>query len=356
MREGGILREENPIHRLVGNYIIVGPNQVGILECDGIVRVLQQGRHRVPKGMVVRCYKASTAPFTVVFWLRDPDDPTEPTDGVALDMPVLTRDGQPVTGRISLELRAMPDKVEYLMQLIPQGGGSVDGRAISDLIKDELLAKVLALDLHRYTAMELRGNESPLRDIHGSVIRELESTISRYGLRCDNFYTAWGLSAEEHEGIKDQRHKGTLRDIQRQREREEALGRGYSPDIITRHGPVPPPTSKPRPPKEIPEPESLPPHGLVCETFWRQRDPNDDRRFQEWMRSHPRGFVFNHFRGGNPVYNLLHQLPCPSFQRQANAAVEKFCSTDRASIVRTIKEHRGDNWQLCGNGCCPQGS
>ena len=214
-RDDPILWQENPIRRLIGDYLIVGAHQVGIIERDGMVQVCKQGRHRVPGGMLVRCYKASTTPFPLVFWLKDPDDTTEPHEGVALDMPVLTSDGQPVTGRINLELRVMPEDVEHLLQLVPPGGGNVGTSIISHSIKNELLAKVLALDLNRYTAMELRGNESPLRDIHGSVIRELESTISRFGLRCDNFYTAWGLSSEERERIKERRHEGEVRAIQR---------------------------------------------------------------------------------------------------------------------------------------------
>ena len=68
---------------------------------------------------------------------------------------------------------------------------------VSNAIKGELVAKVLALQLHRYTSDELRGNRAPLQDIFGSTKTELASTMSSFGLRLDNFNVSWGLTLQE---------------------------------------------------------------------------------------------------------------------------------------------------------------
>ena len=200
--------------------LTVYPYHVGIVICNGRVEgVFPEGATRLPKGDV-RTYVASTAPFNLVFWLQDPGDPSEPGEGIALDQPVLTADGQLVTGRIDLTLSVVPDSAEHLLQLLgPQG--LITRRHIADAIKGELLAKVLALDLHRHTASDLRGNRELFQGIYASLETELASTISRYGLKLDNFYVNWGLIPEERERIKEERHRSVIRDIERETELEQ---------------------------------------------------------------------------------------------------------------------------------------
>ena len=206
--------------------LTVYPYRVGIVICNGRVEgVYHEGTTRLPRGDV-RTYIASIAPFNLTFWLQDPGDPSEPGEGIALDQPVLTADGQLVTGRIDLTLSVVPDSAEHLLQLLgPQR--HITRRHIADAIKGELLAKVLALDLHRHTAGDLRGNRDLFQGIYASLELELASTISRYGLKLDNFYVNWGLNPEEWERIKEERHRSLIRDIERQRELERlGAGRG----------------------------------------------------------------------------------------------------------------------------------
>ena len=197
----------------------VWPYEVGIVMRSGeVVDIFSQGAQRLPRGEV-RTYVVSTAPFHLTFWLKDPGDADQPTEGVALDQPVLTADGQLVTGRIDLTLSVVPKNVEYLLQLLSPSG-VITKQEVADAIKWELLAKVLALDLHKHTAGDLRGNRELFKGIFESLQIELTSTIRRYGLRLDNFYVNWGLTPEEQERIKEQRHRSIIRDI----EREEELG------------------------------------------------------------------------------------------------------------------------------------
>ena len=222
----------------------VWPYQVGIVMRSGeVVDIFSEGERRLPRGEV-RTYVASTAPFHLTFWLKDPGDATQPSEGVALEQPVLTADGQLVTGRIDLTLTVVPKQVEYLLQLLGPRG-AISEQEVADAIKYELLAKVLALDLHRHTSSDLRGNRDLFKGIYESLQVELTSTIRRYALRLDNFYVNWGLTPEEQERIKEQRHQSIIRDIEREEELEE-LGGVQTDDSA----------DSPEQPEEQPQPQS----------------------------------------------------------------------------------------------------
>ncbi len=200
--------------------LTVGPYQVAIVIRDGRVEdIFSQGKKKLPKGEV-QTYVAATAPFNLTFWLKDPSDPAESDDGIALDQPVLTSDNQPVTGRIDLTLSLIPNEAERILQVIGPNDDAITRTDVADAIKSELLAKVLALDIHNHTAADLRGNRGLFMGIYNSLQTELDSTISRFGLRLDNFFVNWGLTPEEQEHIKDQRHRADMRDRERQRERD----------------------------------------------------------------------------------------------------------------------------------------
>ena len=233
MRDDAILWEVKPegAGPFSGGSLTVMPFQIGIVIRDGeVVDVFESGKRNLPRRGEVRTYVASTAPFNLTFWLMDPEDPNEPEEGVALNQQVLTADGQLVTGRIDLTLRATRKNVEYLWQLLKPGSGGVTSLGVSRAIEGELLAKVLALDIHKYTAEELRGNRELFRGIYESANIELASTIRRYGLQLDNFYVNWGLTPEERAQIRVQRHEEQLREIQMGREVAAEKQKGVAED------------------------------------------------------------------------------------------------------------------------------
>ena len=223
MREDAILWEGKPDAGFFSGRgrLTVPQFQVGIVMQDGkVVDVFSEGKRKLPRFGKVRTYVASTAPFNLTFWLMDPEDPNEPEEGVGLNQPVLTADKQLVTGRIDLTLRATRKNVEYLLQLLRPGSRVVRQWDVSRAIEGELLAKVLALDIHKYTSEELRGNRDLFVGMYESVKIELSSTIRRYGLELDNFYPNWGLTNEERERIREQRHSAKVRERERQHEEE----------------------------------------------------------------------------------------------------------------------------------------
>ncbi len=139
---------------------------------------------------------------------------------------MLTADGQPVTGHIELSFSVIPEYAARLLRLRRMDAAEVRARDVSNAIKGELVAKVLALELFRFTSDELRGNRRPLQDIYGSTQTELASTLTRYGLRLDNFNVSWGLTLQEQEKIKEDRHRSAVRDVEREGELEQARWRG----------------------------------------------------------------------------------------------------------------------------------
>ena len=122
-REDDILWAGEPKRRLLGGgWLTVWPNEVGLVMLDGKLEyTFTERQDKLPKGNV-RTYVASTAEFTLSFWLNDPSDPSPPSEGVALDLPVFAADGQPATGHIDLTLSVDGDNAHYLLPLLGQRG------------------------------------------------------------------------------------------------------------------------------------------------------------------------------------------------------------------------------------------
>ena len=201
-------------------WLTVWPNQVGVVMLDGNFEyTFTERKRKLPKGDV-RTYVASTALFTLSFWLRDPSDPSPPSEGVALDLPVLTADGQLVTGRIDITLSVIEDNVDSLLALSGQRG-AVGKEEVAQAVKGDVQA-ALSLGLQGKTFGDLRGDPEVFQGIRGALRSECASAVRQYGLWLRDLNVTWGLTPEEREGVKEQRHLSTVRDIEREAEIGEA--------------------------------------------------------------------------------------------------------------------------------------
>ena len=218
-REDDILWAGEPKRRLLGGgSLTVWPNEVGLVMLDGKLEyTFTERQDNLPKGNV-RTYVASTAEFTLSFWLNDPSDPSPPSEGVALDVPVFTADGQPVTGRIDLTLSVNEDNVEYLLPLLGQRG-AVGAEEIGEAVKGDVQAA--AALLQGQTFADLRGNT----EVRDALKAEMTPSVRRYGLWLRDLSVTWGLTPEERERIKEDRHLSAVRDIEREAEIGEARPR-----------------------------------------------------------------------------------------------------------------------------------
>ena len=185
---------------------MVGPYQVGIIIWDGtVLDVFSGSTQPLPKGDV-QTYIASTAPFNLAFRLKVPWESSEPDD-LVLDPPLVTADGEHVTGRIDLTFSVTTKGVDgtlvtsgdtyegahRLLQLLGLYGEIITKSDVADMIKGELLPKLLSLDFTEHKADNLRTNRQLLNNIASSLETELALKIDRFGLQLVNFHLNWDI-------------------------------------------------------------------------------------------------------------------------------------------------------------------
>lgn len=214
-------------------------HEAGVVMVDGKIRdVFEGGRRKIPFWPLsrggVRTFIAYMSPFDIDYWLKDPRDVSEPDNGIPLDSLVLTSDAEPVTGRINITFAVISGMVDLLLRLL--GPRKVITKSdVAYALKNEIQPKLAGLGLHRYTAAELRDDHDLRSSIHASLKGDLDLVLSGYGLELDKFFIDWGLTAEQREHIKRQRHDISVQDALREKELKDAGGLGAkqkrSPEI-----------------------------------------------------------------------------------------------------------------------------
>ena len=104
--------------------------------------------------------------------------------------------------------------------------GAVGAEEIGEAVKEDVQA-ALAL-LQGQTFADLRGNTKAIRAIRDALKTEMTPSVRRYGLWLRNLSVTWGLTPEERERIKEDRHRSAVRDIEREAEIGEARPRPRS--------------------------------------------------------------------------------------------------------------------------------
>ena len=80
---------------------------------------------------------------------------------------------------------------------------------------------------------------------------------------------------------------------------------------------------------------------------------NDEEGYEAWLAENPQGFVFNHFGGRDPGFNVLHRSGCRFLHRDVDegrrTVYEKICCRDRKALERRLDRLRGPGrWKHCG--------
>ena len=151
-------------------------------------------------------YKATRTRFNIVFWLGDDDVVATGNKSFTFGLPVMTSDGQVIPGKINLWIEIDEELAENTLLLL-RGQNVLNRFDIASEIRDDLLAKVLGLELNQYTFEELRGNRSLQRALGAAIQREVSGTLGRYGLRIQDYSISWGLTLDERADIDQQRHQ-----------------------------------------------------------------------------------------------------------------------------------------------------
>ena len=107
----------------------------------------------------------------------------------------------------------MNDDLPENLLLLLRGQDSLNRYHLDSEIREDLLAKVLGLDLSQYSFYELRGNRDLLKEIGESIEREIAGTLATYGLDVQDYSISWGLTLQERADIDQQRHQVALQEV-----------------------------------------------------------------------------------------------------------------------------------------------
>ena len=205
----------------IRRHVQVGADEVVIVRKNGeIADVFSEDRKPtrsfgeslkslIGLGPNIEVYIASKTRFNIIFWLGDDDTVATGNKSFTFGLPVMTRDHQVVSAKINLWIEADEELAENILLLL-RGQNKLNRFDIASEIRDDLLAKVLALELTQYTFDELKGNHSLVRDIGESIQREISATLGAYGLRIQDYSISWGLTLQERADIDQQRHQVSL--------------------------------------------------------------------------------------------------------------------------------------------------
>ena len=294
--------------------LIAGPHQIGIIVADGKVSaVFSEGRREVPTGVFrrpdVQTFLAYTRPFRLEFWLNDPGDSSMPDEGIVLDRPIITADGQLVTGWVDITFWVRHDGCVDTLRLL-DGNGAVTKRHVAREVQGEVLAKVLAVDLRKHDMSDLRGNEDVLRGIYASLERELKSTLDSYGLSLTNLSLLWGLSVDEQDALRKKRRV------------------------------LPSPSnggkSVPHQSNSVTTDSQGTENGVIV-------FKNDDAGYRNWLRVQPGGYVLNANSDMRTTSDMrLHRATCwtlePTRYRTLTVSWYKVCATSKAAIEVWVRQ------------------
>ena len=220
-------------------------------------------------------YKATKTRFNIVFWLGDEDAIVTGNKSFTFGLPVMTSDNQMVSARINLWIEIDEDLAENALLLL-RGQDALSRFDIASEIREDLLGKVLGLELSQHTFDELRGNRPLLEDLGAAIQREISGTLGAYGLRIQDYSINWGLTLQERADIDQQRHQVAADHIRNLNEIEDLKNRSKTED-----GPRSPMDVVLRPSKlQL----AVTVAGLMTATFFLTRMVTDDFQQLPWQR------------------------------------------------------------------------
>ena len=145
-------------------------------------------------------YKATKTRFNIIFWLGDEDTIVTGNKSFTFGLPVMTSDNQMISAKINLWIEIDEDLAENTLLLL-RGQNALNRFDIASEIREDLLGKVLGLELAQHTFEELRGNRPLLEELGVAIQREISGTLGAYGLRIQDYSINWGLSLQERADI-----------------------------------------------------------------------------------------------------------------------------------------------------------
>ncbi len=187
--------------------VVIRNGEIAGLQTEGRIKTLSvfdRMRSLIGIGSDVKVLMVDTSTFSLSYWLEDPNVPRSREDGESLGLPVLTKDGQLISAQITIDLSVNPEESELILQAM-KGQKSLGTQELGNLLKDQLIAQAVVVQVSKYDAAELRGNSDLLKDIDTEANRQLGSKLAGYGLSFEGLHINWGLTQSEASAIEELR-------------------------------------------------------------------------------------------------------------------------------------------------------
>ena len=162
--------------------VTVGPDQVVIVITDGVYgephtegKFHTRARFELGGGPDIEVLIVDVTRFDISFALGD--DVDRKNSGI----PIMTKDGKVVAGKVTLSLVANPDNASRLVQL-RQGTSQVIDQDIADVLRNALFAQVIRPNVAQIDSIDLRGSADEFAVLYGDTQLQLNSLLDGYGL------------------------------------------------------------------------------------------------------------------------------------------------------------------------------
>ena len=158
----------------LGKSVTVGPTEAVVVLRNGKVdEIFDEGRLKTRgfgdafRGMVgagpeVQILIVDISPFKLTYWLDHPGVVRKRDNEIPLDLPALTKDGEPISAQVNIEFMVDKTKAHLLLRMM-HGANTINSETIGRKLRDEFLAKTLSREVSKYDPSELRGNDDLLQ-------------------------------------------------------------------------------------------------------------------------------------------------------------------------------------------------
>lgn len=162
--------------------VTVGPDQIAIVITDGVYgephtegKFHTRARFELGGGPDIEVLIVDVTRFDISFALGD--DVDRKNSGI----PIMTKDGKVVAGKVTLSLVANPDNASRLVQL-RRGRSQVTDQDIADVLRNDLFAQVIRPNVTQINSFDLRGSADEFAVLYGDTQLQLNSLLDGYGL------------------------------------------------------------------------------------------------------------------------------------------------------------------------------
>ena len=170
-----------------------------------------------------------TAPINLEFYVGETVEGG--TDTSPVSIVALSADHQPIAAQVRMTVAVDIEDARQLTRLL-RGRSAIAVWDLAELVRGQLLSRVLIPKISQHRAEELRGNNLLIDQIARSAGQELSASSQLWGLSLEGLFVTFGLTDQEKEEIsiararrEDQWEEFAQRRILQERERDLDLER-----------------------------------------------------------------------------------------------------------------------------------